>query len=141
MADTRNSARLVMLVSTAVFINYVDRGNLSTGATLIQEQLSLNEAQLGILFSAFYYGYVPIMPLMGVLAERFGAKPVFAAGLALWSVATMLTGFAGGFVSLLLLRVLLGVGESGAFPCASKVLAAAVQPSRLGVANGVLSFG
>jgi MFS family permease len=141
MADTRNSARLVMLVSTAVFINYVDRGNLSTGATLIQEQLSLNEAQLGILFSAFYYGYVPIMPLMGVLAERFGAKPVFAAGLALWSVATMLTGFAGGFISLLLLRVLLGVGESGAFPCASKVLAAAVQPSRLGVANGVLSFG
>ena len=116
MADARQASRLVMLVSTAVFINYVDRGNLSTAATLVQQQLSLNEAQLGILFSAFYYGYVPIMPLMGVFAERFGAKPVFAVGLALWSVATMLTGFAGGFISLLLLRILLGIGESGAFP-------------------------
>ncbi len=141
MADARQASRLVMLVSTAVFINYVDRGNLSTAATLVQQQLSLNEAQLGILFSAFYYGYVPIMPLMGVFAERFGAKPVFAVGLALWSVATMLTGFAGGFISLLLLRILLGIGESGAFPCASKVLAAAVEPHRLGVANGILSFG
>ena len=63
MADARQASRLVMLVSTAVFINYVDRGNLSTAATLVQQQLSLNEAQLGILFSAFYYGYVPIMPL------------------------------------------------------------------------------
>ncbi len=141
MADSRNSARMVMLVTTAVFINYVDRGNLSTAAPLLQDQLSLNEVQLGLLFSAFYYGYVPLMPLMGVLAERFGAKPVFAAGLGLWSVATMLTGFAGGFMSLLLLRVLLGIGESGAFPCASKVLAATVEPHRLGVANGVLSFG
>ena len=141
MADSRHAARLVMLVSTAVFINYVDRGNLSTAATLVQEQLSLNEAQLGILFSAFYYGYVPLMPLMGVIAERYGAKPVFAFGLALWSVATFLTGFAGGFVSLLLLRILLGIGESGAFPCASKVLAAAVPQDRLGVANGLLSFG
>ena len=141
MADARNATRLVMLVSTAVFINYIDRGNLSTAATLVQSQLSLNEAQLGVLFSAFYYGYVPVMPLMGVVAERFGAKPVFAFGLALWSLATLLTGFAGGFISLLLLRILLGIGESGAFPCASKVLAAAVEPHRLGVANGILSFG
>jgi MFS family permease len=141
MADARNATRLVMLVSTAVFINYIDRGNLSTAATLVQSQLSLNEAQLGVLFSAFYYGYVPVMPLMGVVAERFGAKPVFAFGLALWSLATLLTGFAGGFISLLLLRILLGIGESGAFPCASKVLAAAVEPQRLGVANGILSFG
>ena len=141
MADARNATRLVMLVSTAVFINYIDRGNLSTAATLVQSQLSLNEAQLGVLFSAFYYGYVPVMPLMGVVAERFGAKPVFAFGLALWSLATLLTGFAGGFISLLLLRILLGIGESGACPCASKVLAAAVEPHRLGVANGILSFG
>lgn len=141
MTDSRNASRMVLLVTTAVFINYVDRGNLSTAASLVQGELGLNEAQLGILFSAFYFGYVPFMPLMGVLAERFGAKSVFAFGLALWSVATLLTGFAGGFLSLLLLRIVLGIGESGAFPCASKVLAASVPPERLGVANGVLSFG
>jgi MFS family permease len=66
---------------------------------------------------------------------------VLAAGVTVWSVATLLTGFAGGFATLLALRVLLGIGESVAFPCASKILANAVAVSRLGVANGVLSFG
>jgi MFS family permease len=124
-----------------VFINYIDRGNLATAAPLMQDQLRLSASQLGILLSAFYYGYVICMPAMGWLAERYGAKRVLAAGVVIWSVATLTTGFAGSFVTLLALRVLMGIGESVAFPCASKVLAHAVEVSRLGVANGVLSFG
>jgi MFS family permease len=124
-----------------VFINYIDRGNLATAAPIMQDQLRLSASQLGILLSAFYYGYVICMPAMGWLAERYGAKRVLAAGVVIWSVATLTTGFAGSFVTLLALRVLLGIGESVAFPCASKVLAHAVEVSRLGVANGVLSFG
>jgi MFS family permease len=77
----------------------------------------------------------------GWLAERYGAKPVLAAGVAIWSLATLLTGFAGSFAALLVFRLLLGVGESVGFPCASKVLAGAVPVDRLGVANGVMSFG
>lgn len=136
-----SAARLVLLVTAAVFINYIDRGNLATAAPLVQDELRLSESQLGVLLSAFYYGYVICMPAMGWLAERYGAKRVMAAGVAIWSVATLTTGFAGSFVTLLGLRVLLGVGESVAFPCASKVLAHAVEVSRLGLANGVLSFG
>ena len=134
-------ARLVLLVTTAVFINYIDRGNLATAAPLMQDELHLSASQLGILLSAFYYGYVVCMPAMGWLAERYGAKRVLATGVTIWSVATLTTGFAGSFVTLLALRMLLGVGESVAFPCASKVLAHAVEVSRLGVANGILSFG
>ncbi len=133
--------RLVMLVTAAVFINYVDRGNLATAAPLMQDQLGLSPSQLGILLSAFYYGYVPLMPFMGWLAERYGAKRVLGLGVFLWSVSTLLTGLAGGFITLLGLRILLGVGESVAFPCASKVLADAVPVSKLGFANGVLTFG
>ena len=136
-----SAARLVLLVTAAVFINYIDRGNLATAAPLMQDELHLSASQLGILLSAFYYGYVPCMPAMGWLAERFGAKRVLAGGVAIWSVATLTTGFAGSFATLLALRVLLGIGESGAFPCASKVLAHAVEVGRLGVANGILSFG
>jgi MFS family permease len=136
-----SAPRLVLLVTAAVFINYIDRGNLATAAPLMQDELHLSASQLGILLSAFYYGYVVCMPAMGWLAERYGAKRVLAAGVTIWSVATLMTGFAGSFVTLLALRVLLGIGESGAFPCASKVLAHAVEVSRLGVANGVLSFG
>ena len=139
--DSRTAARLVLLVTVAVFINYVDRGNLSTAAPLIQTELHLSATQLGTLLAAFYYSYVLCMPTTGWLAERYGAKLVLAAGITVWSIATALTGFAWSFASLLPLRLLLGVGESVAFPCASKVLANAVKVERLGVANGVLGFG
>ena len=139
--DPKAAARLVMLVTAAVFINYVDRGNLATAAPLIHDALHLNEAQLGLLFSAFYPTYVLFMPATGWLAERFGAQRVLGAGVAVWSLATLLTGFAGSFATLLALRLMLGIGESVAFPCASKVLASAVDVARLGVANGVFSFG
>lgn len=141
MHKTPSAARLVSLVTAAVFINYIDRGNLATAAPLMQDELHLSASQLGVLLSAFYYGYVVCMPAMGWLAERYGAKRVLAAGVTIWSIATLTTGFAGSFVMLLALRVLLGIGESVAFPCASKVLAHAVEVSRLGVANGILSFG
>ena len=141
MQDRNTSRRLVLLATAAVFINYIDRGNLATAAPLIQDQLHLSASQLGFLLSAFYYGYVACMPAAGWLAERYGVHRVFATGLAIWSIATMATGFAQGFIALLILRVLLGVGESVTFPCASKVLAGAVPVAHLGKANGVLAFG
>ena len=140
-ARITSPARLVLLLSVGVFINYVDRGNLATAAPLMQAELRLSASQLGVLLSAFYYGYVGAMAPAGWLAERYGARRVLASGAIVWSTATLLTGFASSFAGLLMLRLLLGVGESAAFPCASKLLAQVVRVSRLGIANGVLSFG
>ncbi len=134
------AGRVVTLVAAALFINYIDRGNLATAAPLIQDQLHLSATQLGILGAAFYYAYVPMQPLVGWLGERYGAHRLLGAGVALWSLATLLTGFAGGFVSLLLLRLLLGVGESAGFPCGSKIIAVVVRSDRLGNANGIIAF-
>jgi MFS family permease len=133
--------RLVLLLSVGVFINYVDRGNLATAAPLIQGELHLSASQLGVLLSAFYYGYVLAMAPVGWFAEKYGAKRVLATGAIVWSIATLFTGVVSTFAGLLLLRLLMGGGESVAFPCASKLLAQAVPVSRLGLANGVLSFG
>ncbi len=141
LSSRHSAGRVVLLVTAAVFINYIDRGNLATASTLIQDQLRLTATQLGILLSAFYYSYVVCMPGMGWLAERHGAKRVLAAGVLVWSVATFATGFASSFAALLALRLLLGIGESVAFPCASKLIAQAVLVGRLGVANGIMSFG
>src|ERR1039457_138152 len=135
------SRRLVLLLSAALFINYVDRGNLATAAPLIQDQMHLSATQLGLLLSAFYYSYVLAMVPAGWLAERLGAHRVLGVGVALWAVSTFLTGFAGGFVSLLLLRLMLGLGESAGFPCSSKLVAVAVEPARIGMANGWMAFG
>ena len=136
-----NVERPLLLVTLAVFINYIDRGNLATAAPLMQDQLGLSATQLGVLGSAFYYSYVPLMPVAGWFAEHFGPKRVLAGGILLWSLATACTGLAGGFVALLMLRLLLGVGESVAFPAATKVVAACVPVERLGFANGFMSFG
>ncbi len=131
---------LVLLASASLFINYIDRGNLATAATLIQNELHLSATQLGILLSAFFYTYVPAQPGVGWLGERFGAYRILAAGVAIWSLSTLLTGFASSFAALLLLRLMLGVGESVGFPCVSKLIATAVEPRHFGIANGVVAF-
>lgn len=132
---------VVPLLALAVFINYVDRGNLATAAPLIKEELALSSTQIGILISAFFWSYTPGLVLSGWLADRFNAYLTLAAGLAVWSAATLLSGFASGFTALLLLRLLLGVGESAAFPCSSALIAKHVPSHRLGAANGLIIAG
>lgn len=137
-AGTRGS--LVTLLAFALFINYVDRGVLPNAAHLIQDELGLSTAQLGLLFSAFYWSYALLQIPVGWFAERFGGWRVLAGGLALWACATMLSGAAQSLVTLLALRLMLGVGESAGFPCTSKLLATVVPVPQLGAANGIVSF-
>jgi MFS family permease len=130
----------VLLICAALLINYIDRGNLATAVPLIHDELGLSGTQLGVLLSVFYYGYVAAMVPAGWLGERFGGHRILAAGVAIWASATMLTGFAAGFWSLLVLRVLLGIGESAAFPCASQLFASQLRPAQIDLANGALGF-
>jgi len=140
LRKSTSPTQLVLLVSAALLINYVDRGNLATAAPLLQGELGLSATQLGVLLSAFYYSYVVAMVPAGWLAERYGAHRMLAAGIVIWSLATLLTGVAVGFWSLLLLRLLLGIGESAGFPCASHLFASQLRPAQIGMANGVLGF-
>jgi len=132
---------VVLLVAAALFLNYVDRGALPLAAPLIQDEMGFSERQLGLLMSAFFWSYALLQIPAGWLAERIGAQRVLGAGLALWSGATFLTGFAHSFTTLLLLRLVLGVGESAGFPSVSKVLASVVPIGSLGRANGIVAFG
>jgi len=131
----------LILLGLAIVINYVDRGNLSIAAPLIGNELLLSATQLGFLLSAFFYTYTALQFVIGAIVDRFGANMCLSAGLFLWSLATFATGFAGGFASLLALRLLLGIGESVAFPCTSKVIAQNVPPEKRGLANGVITAG
>ncbi len=134
-------APALVLLGLAIVINYVDRGNLSIAAPLVQTDLALSATKLGILLSGFFYTYTALQFVVGGIVDRFGANLVLSAGLLLWSLATIATGFAGGFVALLSLRLLLGVGESVAFPCTSKVIAENVAHENRGLANGVITAG
>ena len=140
-ASATGPLAIVSLMSVCLFINYIDRGNLATGATQIRADLGLSATDYGWLLAAFYLTYTFFQLPAGALADRFGGKAVLAAGAALWSVSTLLTGFVAGFASLFMLRLMLGVGESVAFATTSKIIAGNVPASKVGLANGVIGFG
>jgi MFS family permease len=128
------------MLALVLFINWVDRGSLGTATPLIKHDLGLTNEQMGRLSLFFFLFYAFMQIPSGWLAERYGAHRVLAVGLAIWAVATMLTGLASSLAMLLILRMLLGIGESAAFPGTSKILAAAVPIERLGQANGITAF-
>jgi MFS family permease len=137
----RIAVGVLPLLVLAIFINYVDRGNLATAAPLIKGQLHLSGTQIGLILSAFFWTYTPSQILAGWLAERINAYRTLAIGVAIWSLATAATGLATGFVSLIALRLVLGVGESAAFPCSSKLLGQHLPQHQLGHANGMIGMG
>ena len=137
----RNFALPVFLIALACLINYVDRGNLSIAALTVQGELHITATQLGILLSAFFYTYTAFIFISGWLADRFNANWIFVIGFTLWSLATAATGLVHGFAMLLLMRLLLGAGESVIFPCSCKVLASFVPERLRGISNGLMTAG
>lgn len=132
---------LIWLLGAAVFLNYVDRGAVGIAAPLMQGDLGLSATEFGLVASAFFWVYAPVQMLVGWLCDRFNVYRLMTIGLLIWAVSTLLMGFVGGFLSLLVLRVMLGVGESIAFPGTSKIIAEQVPAERRGLANAVVSTG
>ena len=132
---------LVFLLGAAVFLNYVDRGAIGIASPLMKGELGLSEETYGIAFSAFFWIYAPVQLFAGWLCDRFSVYKLMAGGILLWAASTFLMGFAGGFASLLVLRIMLGIGESISFPGSSKIIARHVPPERRGIANAAVAAG
>jgi len=110
--------KLVFMSFLAIFICYIDRVNISVAIIPMQQQFDWSEAQVGIVFSSFYFGYMFTMILGGYLADKYGGKYVLGFGVLAWSLFTFLTPIFAyqGFFAIFLIRVLLGLGEGVAFP-------------------------
>ena len=134
-------ARILALLFLSVFINYIDRSNLSIAAPLIKDELGISASQLGILLSAFFWTYSSCQLLSGWLVDHYDVKWVFAGGFLLWSSATAITGTVHTLIALLLVRIVLGIGESVAYPGYSKILALHCQEGRRGFANALIASG
>jgi ACS family D-galactonate transporter-like MFS transporter len=132
---------LLCLLSLSVFINYVDRGNLSVAAPLLKQELNLSASQLGVLLGGLFWTYMALMIVSGWLVDRFHVGWVLAVGFSVWSLATGLTGLVHGFTTLLICRMLLGAGESVAFPAYGKILARHVPQGHRGLANAIITCG
>ncbi len=129
---------LLALLSFSVLINYLDRSNLSAAAPLLAKELNLPDSRLGLLFSAFFWTYALCQILAGWLVDRFSVVHVYAAGFLLWSLATGAIGLSHGFALLFFFRLMLGAGESVAFPAYSKIMIRAFREEQRGLANSIL---
>jgi MFS family permease len=132
---------VLFLLGLSVFINYIDRANLSVAAPLLKDELGLSSAQLGLLLSAFFWTYASMQLVAGWLVDRFEVKLVLAVGFLLWSLATAVTGVLHTFFALLVIRVVLGIGESVAYPSYAKIFANHFVESQRGVANSIIGAG
>jgi MFS family permease len=132
---------LILMLGAAVFLNYVDRGAIGIAAPKMKDELGLSEETYGLAFSAFFWIYAPVQLFAGWLCDRFSVYRMMAFGILLWAASTLLIGFAGGFASLLVLRIMLGLGESISFPGSSKIIARHIEPERRGIANAVVGTG
>ena len=138
---TGKLSAVLVLLGISVFINYVDRGNLSIAAPMLKDELGISASQLGVLLSAFFWTYACLQPVSGWLVDRLNVNWVIAGGFFLWSAATAATGFVHTFSMLLVLRLILGIGESVAYPSYSKIIALHFPEEHRGLANSVISAG
>ncbi|HEX6544778.1 MAG TPA: MFS transporter, partial [Bryobacteraceae bacterium] len=126
---------LTMLIAS-IFLNYIDRSNLSLAVPSIEHEFSLSPIQTGRMLGAFFWTYA-LLQLFGVagwFADRFSVGIVLGVGLFLWSGATVLTGLASTLGDIVAARLLLGAGESVAYPCYSRIFASDIPSHSRGKA-------
>ncbi len=140
-AGTRDYAVLCLLTFINI-MNFVDRQLLASFANFIVPDLQLSNTQFGLLTGfAFIVFYSLMGLLMGTLADRLHRPRLLAFGLALWSGLTAASGAARGFVSMLVPRMFIGIGESAATPTSMSMLADRFPTRQLGFAAGFYYMG
>jgi ACS family glucarate transporter-like MFS transporter len=127
----------------AVALSYLDRLALSVVAPILSsaEELNLDNAQLGLLLSAFFWSFALMHLFTGWFLDRFNIRITYAVFVACWSLAQGLSGLAGGFASLFLARLLLGAFETGGQTGAARIISRILPASDRALANGIMMSG
>src|ERR1700730_2595698 len=113
---------VLLLLCLMYLITYLDRVSISNAAPLISKEFGFSKATMGVIFSAFVWAYALFQVLGGWLGDRFGPRKVLTAIMAYRAVMAVLTTAAVGFSSVWAVRLMLGVGEAGAFPTATRAM-------------------
>ncbi len=130
---------VVAQLSVIGMINYMDRATLSIANPLIRHDLALSVGQMGLLLSAFPLTYALAQLPLGLVIDRLGARLLIGAGLAVWSLAQCLAGFATSASQMWGLRFLLGVGEAPTVPSSTKVVRRWYAPRERGTPVGIFT--
>jgi MFS family permease len=129
--------RILGVLCLMYLMLYVDRVNIATVAPRITSDLGLSHAQFGFAVSAFAYPYALFQLVGGWVGDRLGPRLALTLCGIVVCLATILTGLAGGFASLVAARLALGFGEGSAFPTATRAMALWIPADRWGFAQGI----
>ncbi len=132
---------IALFLFSLTAINYIDRLALSMAAKPIAQEFHLSPVALGYLFSSYLWAYVLISIPMGLLVDRFGAKRAAAAGIAVWSVATAVTGLGVNYLMLMGSRFVMGGGEAVTNPCGARIIREWFPAAERGTVNAVFNAG
>src|SRR3954451_10370786 len=129
----QRAARYALAILTLInLFNYLDRWGVASVVESIKKSLHLSDTELGLVGAGFIVVYTLTSPLFGALGDRRKRPPLIALGVAVWSVATSLAGFARGFASLFVARSGVGVGEAAYGTIAPALLADSFPIERRG---------
>ena len=133
--------RVTLLVSAAIAISYLDRQALPVAVAAIQRDIPLTNTEFGALSSIFLLAYAFMYAGGGALIDRLGTRNGFLLIMLFWSLACASHGFATGFWMLAASRFLLGMGEGGGFPAATKVVAEWFPVRERSTSMGIINAG
>lgn len=121
-APSRKRFFIMVLLFITVVINYLDRSNLSIAAPALTSELGIDPIHVGLVFSAFGWTYAAMQIPGGWLVDRVPPRILYTVALVLWSLATVMLGFAASFIALFVLRMAVGALEAPAYPINSRVV-------------------
>jgi len=124
-----------------MFINYMDRINLSVAMPIISKQYKWDPALMGWIFSGFLWTYMVCLIPWGWATDRYGSRRVGAISMTVWSLAGMATGATMGFGSMMASRLALGVGEAASFPICGKTVRQWFPGGERGLATAIFNAG
>lgn len=128
---------VLAMIALMALITFMDRTNISIAAPAISKEFGLTKTQMGFVFSAFAWAYAGAHLPGGWISDKFGPRKVLAIVVLFWSIMTMMTAHAWGFVSLVVIRFIFGLGEASSWPAGTQAMQFWFPKSERGLVNGV----
>ena len=129
---------VLIIIFAAYLLCYMDRMVMASAIPFIADEFHLTPLAMGGVMSAFFLTYAIFQIPGGILADKFGSRPVLALGIMWWSVFTALTGVANSLTSMVAIRLCFGVGEGVFPPSAFKTVASWFPKKEIGRASGFM---
>jgi MFS transporter, ACS family, D-galactonate transporter len=132
---------VIFLAFLAIAINYIDRANLAVAAPQIEKALNIGPAEMGFILSGFFWTYALMQMPFGWFVDRVGARIALPLAVGWWSVFTALTAVTTSVAGMFGCRLMLGVGEAGAYPSCAKLVSQWFTKEQRAFATSIFDSG